>query len=359
MGKPIKHGKGWQIRWCDENGIRRGQTFLNYSDAQKAERRYQIEVEAIKAGIRVRPLKAHTFQELADYWMEHRATKKRNPGDDRSILNAHLLPFFGTTKVNEITLHRVNEFERNMDGKVSPKTLHNHLTLLNSMLNMALDIRWLTEKPKIKKPKLIEKPYKFLQTSGEIRLLLEAARHEAPGTFELFSTAVFTGMRAGELAGLHWADVNLNTRQILVHRSYNGPTKSGRTRVVPILDSLLPVLREWRLKNPLPVLFPNAVGKMYRESDRVFQEIFQRCLKRVGLNRIRFHDLRHTFASHWMMNNGSLYRLKDILGHSTIKMTEQYAHLTPKLFAEDYGRLAIPLSFDNEPLLLKLGRNNI
>jgi len=348
MGKPMKHGRGWAVRWVDENGIRRSKTFTTFSNAQKALRLYQTDVEAIKAGIKQREPEIHTFQELADYWMEHRGSKKRSSKDDQSVLRAHLLPFFGKMNLNQITTDKIHEFERLTEIKVKTKTLHNHLTLLNTILNEAVEIRWMIEKPRIKKPKLIDEPYKFLQTINEIRLLLHEARLEKEGTFELFATALFTGMRAGELAGLHWSDVDFDKRQLQVHRSYAGPTKSGRTRIIPILDQLLPVLREWRLRNPLPIVFPNKVGKMYRESDRVFQEIFQKCLLRAGLERIRFHDLRHTFASHWMMNDGSLYRLRDILGHSTIKMTEHYAHLAPHLYKEDYARLEMDISSETK-----------
>lgn len=357
MGKPVKHGQGWAIRWVDENGIRRSKTFTSYSNAQKALNLFQVEVEAIKAGIKIRDPKIHTFQELADYWMKHRGLKKRNPKDDQSILRAHLLPFFQKMNLSQITTDKINEFERITSEKVGTKTLHNHLTLLNTILNEGVEIRWLKEKPRIKKPKLINEPFKFLRTTSEIQLLLNEARNEKEGTFELFSTAVLTGMRAGEIAGLHWSDIDFDKRQIQVHRSYIGPTKSGRIRIVPILDQLLPILREWKLRNPLPIVFPNKVGRMYRESDRVFQEIFQKCLKRAGLERIRFHDLRHTFASHWMMGNGSLYRLRDILGHSTIKMTEHYAHFAPHLFKEDYARFEIDLSFEEAKIYSMTGES--
>lgn len=354
MGKPVKHGRGWAIRWNDENGVRRSKTFASYSNAQKALNLFQVEVEAIKAGIKQRDPETHTFQELADYWMKHRGSKKRNPKDDQSILRAHLLPFFGKMNLKQINTDKINEFERITSEKVGIKTLHNHLTLLNTILNEGVEIRWITEKPRIKKPKLINEPFKFLRTTNEIQLLLNEARNEKEGTFELFSTAILTGMRAGEIAGLHWADIDFDKRQIQIHRSYTGPTKSGRTRIIPIVNQLLTILREWKLKNPLPIVFPNKVGKMYRESDRVFQEIFQKCLKRAGLERIRFHDLRHTFASHYMMGRGSLYSLRTILGHSTIKMTEHYAHLSPHLFKEDYDRFDIEIGHEKEAKILSI-----
>jgi integrase len=98
---------------------------------------------------------------------------------------------------------------------------------------------------------------------------------------------------------------------------------------VPILNALLPIIRAWRLKNPLSLVFPNERGAMQGESARVFQEVLQRVLDRAGFPRrkvgtkerhyIVFHDTRHTFASHWVMDGGDLFRLQKILGHQSVK----------------------------------------
>jgi hypothetical protein len=89
---------------------------------------------------------------------------------------------------------------------------------------------------------------------------------------------------------------------------------------------------------------------MFGESSRVFQEVLHRVLARAGFPKvlrggkerpyIRFHDLRHTFASHWVMTGGSIFKLQKVLGHKSVQMTMRYAHLAPDAFVEDYGRLA-------------------
>lgn len=156
-------------------------------------------------------------------------------------------------------------------------------------------------------------------------------------------------MRAGELAGLRWADVNWGERLITVQRSFRGPTKAGDVRYVPILDALLPTLRAWRLRSPGTLVFPNRDGQMLLPSSRVFQEVLHRVLVRGGFRGedgrryLRFHDLRHTFASHWMMGGGDLFKLQKILGHKSVQMTMRYAHLAPAAFCEDYGRMGEPV----------------
>src|SRR5262249_53904958 len=97
------------------------------------------------------------------------------------------------------------------------------------------------------------------------------------------------------------------------------------------------------------LVFPNGDGAMHQRSARIYQETLHRVLAagsfpkvdRNGRARpyIRFHDLRHTFASHWVMRGGDLFKLQKILGHKSIMMTQRYAHLAPDAFKEDYARL--------------------
>lgn len=139
-----------------------------------------------------------------------------------------------------------------------------------------------------------------------------------------------------------------------MQRSFDGPTKSNRVRYAPILDPLLPVLRAWRLRHPGRLVFTNETGTMLGPSGRIFQEVLHRVLKaadfpkvqRGGKERpyVRFHDLRHTFASHWVMKSGDLFKLQKILGHQSVQMTMRYAHLAPDAFKEDYGRLGTTIA---------------
>jgi integrase len=157
-------------------------------------------------------------------------------------------------------------------------------------------------------------------------------------------------MRAGELAALEWSDIDLDRRLIAVQRSFEGPTKSDRVRHVPILDPLLPLLRQWRLRHPGRLVFTTMAGTMFAPSARIFQEVLHRVLKAAGLPNVqrngterpyvRFHDLRHTFASHWVARGGDLFKLQKILGHQSVQMTMRYAHLAPDAFKDDYGRLS-------------------
>lgn len=350
--RPTKFRDKWRIRWVDESGRRRSSVCDTFRDAAHELRLRQAEVEQVHRGTRSPTPVDRTMGQLFDYWLEHRASQKRSKKHDESIIRAHLRPAFGDIVLRAFALEAVHRFVADPKRKtLDPKTVANLLTLLISTLNFAVELGWLTRVPKIRKPRLrlFEEDYRYLRTVEERTRFLRAARDEGDDVFALYATGVFTGMRAGELAGLRWADVNWNERLITVQRSFRGPTKAGDVRHVPILDALLPVLRSWRLRSPAALVFTNRDGRMLQPSSRVFQEVLHRVLARAslkgqdGAHYLRFHDLRHTFASHWMMGGGDMFKLQKVLGHKCVQMTMRYAHLAPAAFREDYGRLGGPL----------------
>ncbi len=145
-----------------------------------------------------------------------------------------------------------------------------------------------------------------------------------------------------------WSLVDLDRRLITVARSFDKTTKTQRIRRVPILDPLLPMLRQWKIRcapSEGQWAFPNRKGNMHAPRARVFKEIYHRTLQRSGIGshhpsrHLTYHDLRHTFASLWVQNGGDLFRLQKILGHRDVHMTLRHAHLSPDVFANDYDRL--------------------
>jgi integrase len=112
-----------------------------------------------------------------------------------------------------------------------------------------------------------------LKNAEERDRFLRAALSVGEHVHALYATGVFTGMRAGELAGLRRENIDLARRIINVSRSFDGPTKNGETRHVLIVDALLPILERWLSNKPLPLVFPNAAGNMLQPSAWVFQEV--------------------------------------------------------------------------------------
>jgi integrase len=138
--------------------------------------------------------------------------------------------------------------------------------------------------------------------------------------------ALNTGMRKGEILSLKWS-------QIQNGFIYLDKTKTDEARQIPMnadLDDCLKSIRK-RLQLKSDYLFPDGEGSYIHDIKTAFKSV----LKGTGITNFRPHDLRHTFASHYIMRGGSLKALKEILGHKDIKMTMRYSHLSKEFAREE------------------------
>jgi integrase len=142
-------------------------------------------------------------------------------------------------------------------------------------------------------------------------------------------TALRTGLRLGELIGLRWEDINTNKQILTVERAIVrqiiGSPKSNKTRIIPLSEDLLHGLESIREKNGYifwthrgHFLHRNTCGKNIR-----------RICKNAEMRKIGWHTLRHTFASHLAEANAPIKAVQELLGHSDIKTTMRYVHLSP------------------------------
>lgn len=172
-----------------------------------------------------------------------------------------------------------------------------------------------------------------------------AALERAPlaaGQRAALLTAIYTGVRQGELFALRWEHVDLGERPGLrVLASWSSPPKSGRSRRVPLIAPAVEVLRAWWRASGEPSLglvFPAPGGAMFaRGYDAGWAPAPGRpgAARAAGITRhVRFHDLRHTFAAHLVSGSWgpawSLAEVGEVLGHTTVAVTERYAHLAPE-----------------------------
>ena len=170
----------------------------------------------------------------------------------------------------------------------------------------------------------------------------------------LVAFAIGTGLRAGELAALRRTDVDVEGKRLMVR--FGGPpdepTKTGKVRPVPILGPALEAVKAWLRDVPArdgcPALFPRVKRMVdrehrfggYRDPNHVIEyKVWKAALKAAGISRrVRWHDLRHTCASSlvsgWWGRRWSLHEVKDLLGHTTIDLTQRYAHLAPGALEE-------------------------
>ena len=193
------------------------------------------------------------------------------------------------------------------------------MAVLGHMLSKAVEWGLLETSPFKKGKRLMfrenNRRLRFLTESEINRLLMECPSHLKP----IVEMALLTGMRRGELLGLKW-------EQIRNGFIYLSETKSGKARQIPINDRLAQVLKDMRKKNQLKseYVFCGPDGKRLYEVKRSFAG----ACRRAALEDFRFHDLRHTFASHLVMAGISLKAVQELLGHADIKMTMRYSHLS-------------------------------
>jgi integrase len=136
--------------------------------------------------------------------------------------------------------------------------------------------------------------------------------------------ALNTGMRRGELFSLRWEDVDFDRKQLVVRGE---KAKSGHSRYLPLNSEAYSILEKWRAISNSELVFPNpSSGSQLTD----IKSSWTRLRAMACIEAFRFHDLRHTFASNLVRAGVDLYRVKELLGHSTIQMTERYAHLAPE-----------------------------
>lgn len=265
-----------------------------------------------------------TLQALTAEYLQHKANQgKRSLQEDPRILTTRLVPAFGADRnVRTLTTAMIAQYERARLGQVSPFTVANELTVLRHMLRLAKKWGYLDHVPDIEMPKKPEWRQRFLD-QDEIGRLLEACTESRNLYLSAIVTlAINTGMRKAEILGLEWTRVDLSTSRLTLYR-----TKSGKPRGIPVnravYDALVALEPDQGKRTGL--VFKRRDGAAWGQ----IRTAFAGALTRAGIKGFRFHDLRHTAASHMVMRGASLKEVQEILGHSDLKMTLRYAHLSP------------------------------
>src|SRR5277367_3118348 len=165
MAKPVQHYGRWRVRWVDENGQRQSASFDDYKTAAHELRVRETQAEDVRRKLRASAPLRKSFNDLCDYWLAHRAPLKRSEHHDISVIRCHLRPAFGDLMLCDLGVVEVDQFIAS-EAKLDKKTIANLLTLLVTMLNLAVDLNWLFKAPRIRKPKinLFERDFRYLGT---------------------------------------------------------------------------------------------------------------------------------------------------------------------------------------------------
>jgi integrase len=260
----------------------------------------------------------------------------------RGFMNQQILPWLGRLPLDKIGRQQIVSWRDDCATKYAGNSVNSAMSCLGSAFQSFVDLGWIAVNPcrGVKRVKLTERSYNWLRTVPEVERLLRSCDGDIR---DIVATAVGTGMRIDEVLHLAWDDVDLERRLLTVQRGRKGPPKGGM-RHIPILDGVLPVLQERSLKRGGAFLVFPSRTKRVRNKSHVTTS-YKAALDRAELDHgLRFHDLRHTFASHWVMNGGDIFRLSKVLGHKSVAITQKiYAHLAPEAWTQDYHRVTFRL----------------
>lgn len=346
----------WGIEWYDQNGQRKRKTIENQGEKieggwfEAAKRAYRDTKARLDKG--EAPLFTTSKKTLAEvaakYWEVCRGTWSPVEADRvRSMLDQHLLPFFGATrsardqpftggkKIGGVKQLHVEEYvaRRHAEG-AAPSTINKEVARLRHLFNKAIAWGEVPRNPCAGIRHLKEPPARvaYLEPHERALLLTECAAFDAV-LLAIVSVAMLTGARLSELLALTWGNVDLG-RRILTFRK----TKSGKVRHVPMNPDLYNVLSHLAAErtgaDSTAPLFPAEWNS--RRVTTAFRRLTngENCKGRIAVKpAFRFHDLRHDFASWLTMNGVAIRGVQTLLGHSDLRMTERYSHLADRVLA--------------------------
>jgi integrase len=272
-----------------------------------------------------------TFKAMTErYLKEKEAAKKKTIKSDKNIIARLLVAFGPDTPLKDVTAPKIAEYRLARLTTTSPKikrllqpgSVNRELQVIRALMRMAAgeDCAYLDKAPTVKMEKEPEGRLRFLTEDEATRLLEECQRsaehhnptNRSPRLRALAVVALHTGMRRGELCGLVWSRVDFSRGVIQLEK-----TKAGRRREIPMNRAVY-----------------DALSALPKAGDRVFPSTyhtaFDHTVTRAKIHDFTFHGLRHTFASWLTMKGRPLKEVSELLGHSSVKMTERYAHLAPE-----------------------------
>jgi integrase len=368
-GKPKEEGIGWasegwnakkaslmlaDLKKAHLNG--EGPQTLGQKRAEEQERREAEKLEKERIAKETLTYSEY-FKKL--YYPEAKINKdRRSYTREESLHRLWVKPVIGKMPFKNIKPFHLEKVKKSMkDAGLSPRSMQYALAVVRQVFNHAIQngvfkgthpVRF------VKKPKVDNKRMRFL-TPTEAQTLMADLKKRSAKLYEMACLALHCGLRAGEIFNLTWGCIDFDTNSILLV-----DTKGGRNRTVYMTELVKQILESKKIGKPTDLVFLNRKGNKVAE----ISNAFGRAVNEMGLNegikddrmKVIFHTLRHTYAS-WLVQNGvDLYTVKELMGHSTLAMTERYAHLANENLKNAVKVLEGNLNNGNEPA--KTNRND-
>lgn len=294
----------------------------------------------------------YTVGTWMDAWFENVAKIKVRPSSHqtyRGYIDNHIEPNIGNIPLEKLTTMELQKFYRKLltSGRVerveaekqpkglSAETVRNINQMIPSAMDFAIAQKIIAENPckAVALPKVEHKEMQSIPAEQLQAFLTEA---KATGVYEMYYIELATGLRRGELLGLKWQDIDWKDGVIKVRRQVarvdgqivEAPLKTKNSyRAVTISPQAIEVLKAQKAKTNDQYVFPSPNGAPI--SPDSVNNMLQRVLERAGIPKVRFHDLRHTFATLALQNGVDIKTVSGMLGHFSAGFTlDTYAHVT-------------------------------
>lgn len=367
----IRNGKEytfWEARYTegfDPGTGKQVQRSISGKTQKEVRQKLQAATSAIVAGTYVAPCKM-TLGEWLDIWKNEYlgSVKPLTVKDYYNQIDNHIKPAMGAVRLDSLETHMIQRFYNTLTDKggkpLSPKTVKNIHGVLHKALQQAIANGYISQNPaaacilpKIQKPEI--KPLE----PDEIAVFLKEANKDSYSN--LFTVAIFTGMRQGELLGLSWENVDFKNGVIYVKQQlqckdgeyFFCTPKSGKGRTIApasvVMDALHQQWRDQRMasmeageawSNPNNLVFTDPMGKNLVR--RTVVKHFKSVVQRVGIPDARFHDLRHSFAVTSLQAGDDIKTVQANLGHATAAFTlDVYGHVSEKMRSDSATRMQL------------------
>lgn len=362
----------WQIKWREKGRVRYAHGFATRELAERVLAKIVADIATGRAGLPADPKGVPTLGELSKDWLERRKATHRSGSKNAGMWTRHLAPYFAGCRPGEVDAAGIRRFvEEKLAAGLNANTVGHAVRLLSVFFSDLVERGLATTHPVRTLPRPTRRLYRpttdprstpFLESLSDVRRVFLALPEP---TNVAFAVGAFAGLRTGEVLGLQWDDIDLAGRRIHVRRQVQhgkfATLKDDESRVVPIMKPLAPVLAAWKLRSGgtgvvVPLLHPRggrpgSPPTFVRPS--TLHAHFKKALKACELSGVNWYQAtRHTFASQWVLGGGTIEKLSIVMGHSSVLVTERYAHHRPDLFRDaDLNVLDVDLAAREAPVV--------
>ena len=336
----------------DDKGKPKTKSVLAHNKGECVEKLEKLKEECGRTAEKLKP--DMPFGEWIDFWYQYFSSPKLRPTTQATYENriyGHIIPSIGKIPISKLTQNDLQQFyaklkrtgrKVNVELKgtgVSDRMVRSCHALCRSSLEKAVEERLITRNPSIgcKLPPKKNGEMKVL-TQNEIVRLLNQAYDE--GYYEMFLLELTTGMRRGEMLGLKWRDLNLETGELNIKRQLTTkgisvPKTKSSIRTILLPPDMLELLREMKKTAKYDWIFPSPVKEGEPRNPTAITKRFRIMLERAHCKHVRFHDLRHTFATMALENGMDVKTLSAMIGHVSSETTLNiYSHVTDTMRAQ-------------------------